>query len=534
MRLKQNEENYFNDVAEATENMKAAIEDVNKSHVEIKADVSQVETLKDRLLKVIKDGIISEEEMPEYETIINLLNKVDGFEETWNGMQLETIDGEIHINAEEATRQLENFMEKWKLTQWQTALSSDFSTLYSSKGTSKRDIEEAKNKVAKAKDNLIEKINESGVGAEYLQLGGFDSWYNAYKSGQFQGIFTDMGWLNSEISEVAKTYDNAVTSLSEYETTYDGLTKSINDNWEAQKFLNGETENYVGALYAVDSGLISEADALELLKNTGVDSYSKLKTLADIQRDEQINNNNAVKKSNEDVAENSKQKNLEILDSNKKAYGEIKESSFEFHTVQNKRADDTAANAQKNATTIERGYVSAFRNIKSKAVELWDIVKGLFTNTDSVGKGIANLAITGINKLIEGVNSAITTILNLVNSGFSSLRDFEIVGAKPFSWLPTITSYPQIPEIPALARGAVLPAGKPFLAMLGDQSNGRNLEAPEDLIRQIVREESRNSKGNSYTVPVYVSGKKLFEFMLQEGAEYQYQTGNNPFVKVGG
>lgn len=45
-------------------------------------------------------------------------------------------------------------------------------------------------------------------------------------------------------------------------------------------------------------------------------------------------------------------------------------------------------------------------------------------------------------------------------------------------------------SIPALATGAVIPPNGEFLAVLGDQKKGRNLEAPENLIRQIVREES--------------------------------------------
>jgi len=44
--------------------------------------------------------------------------------------------------------------------------------------------------------------------------------------------------------------------------------------------------------------------------------------------------------------------------------------------------------------------------------------------------------------------------------------------------------------MPGLATGAVIPPNRKFVAVLGDQTNGRNLEAPEDLIRQIVREES--------------------------------------------
>lgn len=43
--------------------------------------------------------------------------------------------------------------------------------------------------------------------------------------------------------------------------------------------------------------------------------------------------------------------------------------------------------------------------------------------------------------------------------------------------------------IPYLASGAVIPPNAPFMAVLGDQRNGANLEAPEDLLRKIVREE---------------------------------------------
>lgn len=49
--------------------------------------------------------------------------------------------------------------------------------------------------------------------------------------------------------------------------------------------------------------------------------------------------------------------------------------------------------------------------------------------------------------------------------------------------------------IPQLATGAVIPPNRRFMAVLGDQRNGTNLEAPEGLIRQIVREESGGVNG---------------------------------------
>lgn len=45
-------------------------------------------------------------------------------------------------------------------------------------------------------------------------------------------------------------------------------------------------------------------------------------------------------------------------------------------------------------------------------------------------------------------------------------------------------------SIPALAQGAVIPPNREFLAVLGDQRSGNNLELPESLLRQIVREEA--------------------------------------------
>ena len=64
------------------------------------------------------------------------------------------------------------------------------------------------------------------------------------------------------------------------------------------------------------------------------------------------------------------------------------------------------------------------------------------------------------------------------------------------SWVPFIGgghfgfNIQQAPQIPYLAQGAVIPPNREFMAVLGDQTRGNNIEAPEDLIRKIVREET--------------------------------------------
>ena len=52
------------------------------------------------------------------------------------------------------------------------------------------------------------------------------------------------------------------------------------------------------------------------------------------------------------------------------------------------------------------------------------------------------------------------------------------------------------PQIPQLAEGAVIPSNAPFMAMLGDQKSGTNIEAPANLIRSILQEEIGNIKAD--------------------------------------
>ena len=56
-------------------------------------------------------------------------------------------------------------------------------------------------------------------------------------------------------------------------------------------------------------------------------------------------------------------------------------------------------------------------------------------------------------------------------------------------------------DIPALASGAVLPPNKPFYAMLGDQKNGTNLEAPASLIEDIMRKVMSEQQFNFNVIP---------------------------------
>ena len=121
-------------------------------------------------------------------------------------------------------------------------------------------------------------------------------------------------------------------------------------------------------------------------------------------------------------------------------------------------------------------------------------------NFNSMFNGIISFGKKAVNTVIDFVNAMISAIVGGINAVINALNSFQVTvpewvpGIGGNSWalgIPTVTGV----KIPRLATGAVIPPNSEFVAMLGDQRGGRNLEAPEGLIRQIIREEVGIVKG---------------------------------------
>lgn len=173
---------------------------------------------------------------------------------------------------------------------------------------------------------------------------------------------------------------------------------------------------------------------------------------------------------------------------------------------------------------------STFNSIKSKITSIWNSVKSV---TSSVWNGIKNTIRGAINGIIGGINGLIRGMVNGLNAVIRALNRLHI---KIPDWVPGFggrtfgfnIGYLSAPQIPYLASGAVIPPNKEFLAVLGDQKSGNNIEAPESLIRRIVREESGNGV-QRIEVPVYLNRKQIAKAIVDEGKLMRIQTGKNPF-----
>ena len=161
-------------------------------------------------------------------------------------------------------------------------------------------------------------------------------------------------------------------------------------------------------------------------------------------------------------------------------------------------------------------------NVDMALKEILNILRGAANLIYSIFKAPVNMVIA----LFNGLNQAIINAINGLVDGLNRIKVPD--------WVPGIggkginLSHANYTRIPYLAQGAVIPAGNPFLAVLGDQAKGNNLEMPENLLRKIVSEESGKGTGMIKLV-VNLDSRTVLEQLINTAKEMQMSNGQNVF-----
>lgn len=148
-------------------------------------------------------------------------------------------------------------------------------------------------------------------------------------------------------------------------------------------------------------------------------------------------------------------------------------------------------------------------NVIVEAVSgVWQGIKGILNNILSGIEGFINWVISGLNFLIDSLN-VLGQVGGIIGLGFQ-------------------IGYIGPVQLPRLAQGAVIPPNREFMAVLGDQKSGTNIEAPEDLIRKIVREETAGSNNSRPAeVKIYLDRKLLGSVLIDEINDRTIQAGRS-------
>ena len=160
---------------------------------------------------------------------------------------------------------------------------------------------------------------------------------------------------------------------------------------------------------------------------------------------------------------------------------------------------------------------SIWESIKTIFNGIIDFVQGVFSgNWQQAWQGIQNIfsgifgGLVAIAKApLNAIIGLINGVINAVNGMIDGLNDIDFDVP---DWVPVIggesfgLSIPHIPNVPYLAQGAVLPPNRPFLAMVGDQTSGTNVEAPLDTIKQALAEVMATGGNQDITIKFAASG----------------------------
>lgn len=168
--------------------------------------------------------------------------------------------------------------------------------------------------------------------------------------------------------------------------------------------------------------------------------------------------------------------------------------------------------------SIINNVVSAFRNLWKKIRTWWDTSVSKFFTLDywkDTGKKIIDGFLNGLKNAWTAVTDWVSGAIQTLKNAISSVFDFvsgKTSRATTSSWSSSgfggSTSSYSLPAVPALARGAVIPANREFLAVLGDQKSGTNVEAPLSTIVQAVKQALAESSSNQ-TIVMEVNGREF-------------------------
>lgn len=433
---------------------------------------------------------------------------------------------------------------------------------------------------ASATQKLVDKLGEMGVTSEQATL--------AFETLRQKGLITDD--MFNVLSESIKTLGNDTTNMAgqinlgsqKAQESYDDLKVAIGNLTNQMHLGTDEQGQLLNALdRTVDSGGTAQDaynNVMAAVKAMGGNTETAAKIFAEV-----FPNAVQATKTSVDTSMTGAQQTVTSTTSKMKTDAEAnlagvqkaaEDAAGSVNTSTVKNWGNSASEVDKNLDqmkqhanlklgemqkTVDSHFSSQYNTMTKKWEKAGERVSQIISNMEtstsrqlskleslmqSAGTRMGNNLANGISGAVTGISNTFNEIIRRVNSTISNINGavggiersftFNYNYTNPItkttgrysSWL----SLPRVNSVPYLASGAVIPPRSEFLAVLGDQKNGNNIEAPETLIRKIFREESPQVKGgNTYNISAQAKGKTIFELVLEEGKLSQDRTGRNPF-----
>ena len=128
---------------------------------------------------------------------------------------------------------------------------------------------------------------------------------------------------------------------------------------------------------------------------------------------------------------------------------------------------------------------------------------------------------------LNTVKQAIANVLNKIPGVDIKFDDGNVSGGGHGLDSYSTSGYSMSNNIPHLAKGAVIPPNNKFLAMLGDQKSGTNIETPLSTMLEAFKtalSESNYNGGGDIYIPIYVNNELTSEELIRKQEIERYRS----------
>lgn len=335
-------------------------------------------------------------------------------------------------------------------------------------------------------------------------------------SGAWESVRTTAGELWGKITTALETTWKLIKEKAK--DKFDEVKGKISDAWESVRTTAGDIWGKItNALEKTWGGVITTAkDKFDEVKGKINGAWETIRTRAG---EKWVSITNALKTTWDNIKDKAEEKFGNVKSTITGVWGDIKDKAEEKW------------GAIKKTLVGDSGIITKIKdNIISAGGDIRDGFYGAFQELGSWIIQPLNWIIRGINSMIKGVVEGINNVIDTLNKLSFTIPNWvpKFGGSKFGLNISRISSYWQIGEIPIpqLAKGAVIPPRSPFVAMLGDQRSGTNIEAPIETIREAVRDVV--GSGDIH-ITLNLDGRTVFDDVLKQARIQQQFSGFNPF-----
>ena len=471
----------------------------------------------ERLKELEAEGIGTADAQREYANAVNQLNQI--YPEL--NLQINEQTGLLNANSRAQLANLDALQKKYFLT----ALEQQYNDVLTSQANLEAQLYVAEarlNTIQAERSNIMKALSEStGVAADQLVT---YYWSIQNSAGAMtdangevitlteneQALYAALFALNTEMGNTQTAIGSAKAAMADNQGAVDDLASAYKKAageagkvWESQKKLSSVANETQEALAKLSEEYAAAQEAAKASLDSQIGMFDELKVSSDKSAADIIKNWESQRAAFENYKTNL-QKAVEMgLD--QALVQQLSDGSTQSMAILNEFVNSTDVSiddineAFRKTEEAKKITASAMADVQTEMGSRLAEIEGIVSKGWGKMNSIVRAQILEMQGSIDSLKGK-TVYVNVKQRGSTSTLGGGFVANTPVPF--SVTN-----SVPYLASGAVIPPNAPFMAVLGDQRHGTNIEAPLSTIQQAVAlamedQIASNTAGHEATVAV--------------------------------